>query len=193
MSPSDTHLKELANRLEELGDELDLETEDFDLIKEATRALLHADDVITASGLFAQAVADPVALRFAWAAGQKPFDPEAALKQLGKAANYIMAAVEKALFGGGDEDVPPELPDLKPFYRVRVSSAEVRIESSLPLPVDEVCAMALRMFTESGTCLGPVMEVSRCAEHAGPDQIVFVSTQDQLRKAGLLASERREA
>lgn len=193
MSPSDTLLKDLANRLEELVDELDLEAEDFDLIKEATQALLHAEDTIAASGLFAQAVADPVALRFAWASGQKPFDPEAALTQLGKAAEFIVAAVEKTFFGADDEDAPPALPDLKPFYLVRVSGAAVRIESSRPLPVDEVCAMALRKLAESGTCLGPVMEVSRCAENAGPEQIVFVSTQDQLRKAGLLAPERREA
>lgn len=193
MSPSDTLLKDLATRLGRMGERLRLKQPDLELIAETTRALLQAEDTLAAAGLFAQAVGDPPSLRFAWASGQQPFDPEAALKQLSKAAQYIERAVEKQLFGVDQEDASPfALPDIKPFYRVRVGGVQVIVGSPRPLPIDEVCAVALRKLAKAGICIGPVMEVSRCAEHAGPEQTVFVATKDQLVKAGLLAAGRRE-
>ena len=198
MTRSDSRLKELANRVGETCDRLKLKKRDSVLFAEVIDTLLSAEDALAAAGLFAQAVAGPHNLRFAWASGQKPFDPDAALKQLGNTAEYITSAVEKQLYGededGDEESGPPATPlDIGPFYRVRTGGAEVRVESPRPMPIDEVCAAALRELEKSGVRLSPVMEVSRCADFAGPETTVFVSTREQLEKAGLLAAERRQA
>jgi hypothetical protein len=196
MTPSETKLKQLAERVGELRDSIDPDACDLELIGDLIDTLMRAEDALAAAGLFAQAVADPHSLRFAWATGQKPFDPEAALRQLGKTAEYITSAVEKQLYGEEEEEGTDALaipPDLGPYYRVRTGGAEVRVESPRPIPIDEVCAAALRKLAKSGVCLSPVMEVLRCADFAVPETTVFVSTREQLEKAGLLAAEGREA
>ena len=189
-APSETKFERLAIRIGQWAMRRNLNRKDVDLILEVIETLRAADDALCAAGFFASAVAEPNSLRFVWSAGQQPFDPQAALQQLKNSADYIMWAVDTELFGANPAMPPPPKPPDRFYYRVSSHEAKVKIESPVPMYVDEICKIVLRRFLQAGLPFGDILEVSHCDEKYVARDTVSVSSKDQLQKAGLRSTER---
>ena len=190
-SHSETLNEQLASRLCEWAKARKLAEPDIEMIIDLVAALRVADDTMRAAGFFASAVAEPKNLRFAWTSGQRPFDPEAALQQLKKAAGYVMWAVDTELYGENPDGQPQPEPPGRYYYQVSSNGVNVRIDSPVPLSMDEICRAALKRYIKSGIGFGPSLQVSNCDEGYVAKDTVHVPTYLQLAKAGLLGSEGR--
>lgn len=191
MNPSESKFESVAIRLGQWAMRQNLTKKDVDLIVEVINTLRAADDALCAAGFFASKVSEPMSLRFAWSAGQEPFDPQAALNQLKEAADYVMWAVESELFGENPAVPKPPQPPERYFYLVKSNGAKVKIDSPSPLNVDEVCKLAIRRFAQAGFSFSDILEVSHCDEKYAAKDTAFVSVKEQLQKADLRFAERR--
>ena len=192
MNPSESKFESVAIRIGQWAMDKNLTKKDVDLIVEVINTLRGADDALCAAGFFATKVSEPMSLRFAWSAGEQPFDPQAALKQLKEAADYMMWAVDNELFGPNPMlPKPPQPPD-RYFYLVKSNGAKVKIESPSPLIVDQICKLAIRRFAVAGFSLSDNLEVSLCDEKYAPKETVSFSVRDQLQKSDLRSAERSD-
>ena len=192
MNPSESKFESVAIRIGQWAMQQNLTKKDVDLIVEVINTLRTADDALCAAGFFAAKVSEPMRLRFAWSAGHQPFDPQAALKQLKEAADYMMWAVDSELFGVNPAAPKPLQPPDKYFYQVKSKGTKVKIESPSPLNVDEICKLAIRQFAAAGLSFSDILEVSLCDEKYAVNETAFVSVKDRLLKADLRSAERRD-
>lgn len=192
MNPSESKFESVAIRIGQWAMRQNLTKKDVDLFVEVINTLRGADDALCAAGFLATAVSEPMSLRFAWSAGQQPFDPQAALDQLKKAADYVIWAVDTELFGENPAVPKPPQPPDKYFYLVKSNGAKVKIESPFPLQVGEICKLAIRRFAQARFSFNNILEISLCDEKYAAKESVSVSIKDQLQKAEQRAAERRD-
>ena len=189
-SHSETRYEHLVVRLCEWAKVRKLAESDIDMIIDMVAALRSADDALCAAGFFASAVAAPRKLRFTWASGQQPFDPAAALKQLKKSADYIMWAVDAELFGPNPRIPNPPAPPGRYYYLLTSNGATVRLESPVPMGVEEIRRMGLQTFIQARFRFGNMLRISICDAEYEALETVEVPAHEQLRKAGLVDPER---
>ena len=188
-SPSETIYEQLVGRLGEWAKARNLTESDVDLIIDLIAALRAADDTLCAAGFFASAVANPQNLSFAWASGKRPFDPQAALKQLKKSADYLVWAVDTELFGPNAGIHNPPAPPDKYYYLLTSNGAKLQFESPVPMGVGEICRMARQAFIQARFRSGDTFHVSLCNARYEVLETVEVTANEQNCKAGLFAPE----
>ena len=189
-NPSESKFENVAIRIGQWAMLQNLTKKDVDLIVEVINTLRAADDTLCAAGFLATMVSEPMSLRFAWSAGQQPFDPQAALTQLKAAADYVMWAVDSELFGENPALPKPPPPPEKYFYQAKSNGVKVKIQSPTPLKVDEICKLAIRRIAQAGVQFGDILEVSHCAENYAAKDTVLISIKDRLQEADLRSAER---
>jgi hypothetical protein len=70
-------------------------------------------------------------------------------------------------------------------YVVATGGLRVAIESEKPIPLADVCALAIERFINMGSPpLGQIMEITECSNSADASDPVYTSTVEQLRKVG---------
>ena len=191
MNPSESKFESVAIRIGQWAMQKNLTKKDVDLIVEVINTLRGADDALCAAGFFATKVSEPMSLRFAWSAGEQPFDPQAALEQLKEAADYMMWAVDNELFGPNPVVPKPPQPPDRYFYLVKSNGVTVKIVSPSPLIVDEICKLAIRRSAVAGFSFSDILEVSLCDENYAAKETALVSVSGRLQNVDLRSAERR--
>lgn len=177
-SPSETRFENLIARFGHWALDQNLGRKDADLIVELIEALRAAEDTIVSAGFLAGMLAEPKKLRFAWSSGQQKFDADAALRQMKKAADYLVWAVDTELFGPNPEMPAPKSPPSRFYYTARSNGVRLKINSPVPLGVGEACRLAFQQFARAGLQLGGTMELSQCDASYEPCDSVTVQTGD---------------
>lgn len=193
MNPSKTVLEKTAQRLESLKAQLPTSIADLGAIDDAVSTLRSAEDALTETVMFLDDVQRPLGLRFEWCFGIEPFDLVHAVGLLRRKAMAIENLIAEEFFPTAATDAAEARPVQEAAkvhrYIVGTGPAEVTIESPTPLSVDDVCQEALRALAPLGVPLGVIMQVI-ALDSGDDDDPVIVSTEHQLRKAGLLKGRR---
>ncbi len=188
-SHSESRYLHQAARLCEWAKARKLVHDDIDMIVETVLALHSANDTLRAAKQFADTVRRHCAMQLAAIpATARACSPDA-FDVLERAAVAVVTQIDASLSGELPEDDIQEADPVMHRYEVSSGRAQVTIRSEQPLTVDEVCQIALREVVPLGVPLSAIIEVVS-ADFGGPDDPVYVSTEVQLRNAGLLAEGR---